>query len=128
MTSATVTFAAPPPGLAPHVDFDLTEVDGADGLFALRASGDESLRLFLVDAETYAPQYSPVIREEQLLEAGLTSGDASQVLLVTWFTTDGPAVNLQAPVVVDHEASRAVQLILDEELPVRHPLTSLTSL
>ena len=45
-----LTFVAPPPGLAPLVDFSLDKIDGADGLYAMHASLDSELRLFLLDA------------------------------------------------------------------------------
>ena len=42
--SIDLTFVAPPPGLAPMVDFALNAIDGAEGLYSLvsrPATGDE---------------------------------------------------------------------------------------
>ena len=58
-------FVTPPPGLAPLTDFHLEEVTGAQGLFTLTAAEEPAVRLFLLDAATYVPHYSPRLSEAQ---------------------------------------------------------------
>jgi flagellar assembly factor FliW len=118
--SATLTFVAPPPGLAPHVEFSLDDVEGAPGLHALRAASDSSIRLFVVEASMYVPDYAPAFTDEHLSDVGAGArGDAS-VLVVTTLDADGPVVNLLAPVLVNTATGAASQVILDgSDWPLR---------
>lgn len=118
--TATLTFVAPPPGLAPHVEFALDEVEGAPGLHALRAAGDAGIRLFVVDASVYVPDYAPAFSEEHLSDVGATSRQDADVLVVTTLDADGPVVNLLAPVLVNPATGAASQVILDgSDFPLR---------
>lgn len=111
--SATLTFVAPPPGLAPHVEFSLDDVDGAPGLHALRASDDENIRLFVVEPGLYLPDYAPAFTDEHLSDVGAASTDDAAILVVTTLDADGPVVNLLAPVLVNPTTGAASQVILD---------------
>src|SRR5690606_32841765 len=88
--TATLTFTAPPPGLAPHVEFSLDDVEGAPGLHALRAAADATVRLFVVEASVFVPDYAPVFTEEHLQDVGAAAPDDASVLVVTTLDDDGP--------------------------------------
>jgi len=121
--SAAVSFVEPPPGLAPHTDFELAPIDGADGLFSLRAAADPGLRVYLVDPRGVVADYAPVLTDEQAAALALASADDALVLLVANPGADGVHVNLLAPVVVNTTTGRAAQVILEgQDLPVRAPL------
>lgn len=111
--TATLTFAAPPPGLAPHVRFTLAEVEGAPGLHALRAADDAGVRLFVVDAAMYVPDYAPSFTEEHLSDVGAATSRDADVLVVATLDAEGPVVNLLAPVLVNSATGAASQVILD---------------
>lgn len=113
LLTTTLTFVAPPPGLSPHVAFQLDDVDGAPGLHALRAVDDPGVRLFVVDAGVYVPDYAPVFSTEQLSEVGAASAEQAELLVVTTLDADGPALNLFAPVLVNPATGAASQVILD---------------
>lgn len=118
--SATLTFVTPPPGLSPHVEFALDDVEGAPGLHALRAASDASIRLFVVEAAMYVPDYAPAFTEDHLSDVGATSGSDASVLVVTTLDDDGPVVNLFAPVLVNAKTGAASQVILDgSDWPLR---------
>lgn len=118
--TATLTFIAPPPGLAPHVEFSLDDVEGAPGLHALRASSDANVRLYVVDASVYVPDYTPTFTEDHLLDVGADAPGQASVLVVTTLDTDGPVVNLLAPVLVNSATGVASQIILDgSDWPLR---------
>jgi flagellar assembly factor FliW len=138
--TAPVAFVAPPFGLEPLVDFVLDEVEGAAGLFALRATGSEAgpgsrsgsgsvsdaaeaVRLFVLDAAVHLPDYSPVLTDEQT--TGLDLHEAAEALLLVVATpaSSGMTVNLLAPVVVNTRTGQAAQLILEgQDWPLRAEL------
>ncbi|WP_194420306.1 flagellar assembly protein FliW [Microbacterium abyssi] len=122
--SAALSFVAPPPGLAPHVEFALTAVDGSDGLFTMRAVDDADLRLYLVDPDTVLHDYAPVLTDEQTAELSLESPDDAMLLVVAHPSAEGVSVNLLAPVVVNRGTGVASQVILEgQDYPLRAPLT-----
>ena len=124
--TASVAFVAPPFGLEPLVDFVLDEVEGAAGLFALRATDASSeVRLYVLDAAVHLPDYSPVLTDEQT--TGLDLRDASEALLLVVATpaASGMTVNLLAPVVVNTRTGAAAQLILEgQDWPLRAELAA----
>lgn len=125
--SRRLTFVASPPGFAPEVNFALSAVDGADGLYSLASeqpSGDTgSLRLFVLDAAVYLPSYSPEISDDQRRQLDLTDAAEALVLIVANSTEAGTTVNLLAPVIVNTRTLRCAQVILEgQNWPVRVPL------
>lgn len=121
--TAALAFVSPPPGLAPHVDFALAPVDGADGLFAMRAVDDDALRLYLVDPQTVLGEYSPVLTDDQVADLALTSSEDAMLLVVAHPSSSGVSVNLLAPIVVNRTTGAAAQVILEEQdYPLRAPL------
>lgn len=121
--TAVVSFVAPPPGLAPHTDFELAPVDGAEGLFSLRAAAEPELRMYLVDPRGVVPDYAPVLTDDQAGALELSSPEDALVLVVANPGADGVHVNLLAPVVVNTATGSAAQVILEgQDLPVRAPL------
>jgi len=118
--TATLTFVTPPPGLSPHVEFALDDIEGAPGLHTLRASSDANVRLFVVEASMYVPDYAPAFTEEHLLDVGAGARADAEVLVVTTLDSDGPVVNLLAPVLVNSATGAATQVILDgSDFPLR---------
>ncbi|WP_434995899.1 flagellar assembly protein FliW [Arthrobacter sp. Ld5] len=115
-------FVTPPPGLAPLTDFHLEEVQGADGLFTLTAAQDTGVRLFLLDAATYVPRYSPRFSDAQRDVLGPDSPDA-HLFVVANPGPAGTTVNLAAPIVLDPATGRCAQLILEgTDYPLRASL------
>ncbi|QAY60088.1 flagellar assembly protein FliW [Microbacterium protaetiae] len=113
--SAVLTFLAPPPGFAPHTDFVLDPVDGADGLFALHATAQPGLRVHLVDPRTVGEEYAPVLPDDQVAALALASPDDALLLVIARPTDEGVSVNLMAPVVVNARSGAAVQVILEDQ-------------
>lgn len=125
--SVRATFLAPPPGFAPEVNFVLSAVDGAEGLYSLKSehgSADAGgLRLFLLDAAVYLPEYQPEISDDQRLQLDLADAAEARVLVVANSTDAGTTVNLLAPIVMNTRTLRCAQVILDgQNWPVRVPL------
>lgn len=127
MSSTALTFLAPPPGLAPEVDFALDTVDGADGLYSLVSAappaGHRSHRLFVLDAAIYLPAYQPEITDEQRNQLDLNDAGEARVLVVANSTETGTTVNLLAPIVLNTRTLQCAQVILEgQDWPVRTPL------
>ena len=121
-----LAFIAPPPGLAPLVDFTLDDVAGAEGLYSLQATQDAGIRLFLLDAAVYLPDYAPVISDEQSVALGLTAPDDAAVLVVANPSAQPVTMNLMAPIVVNRSTGVSAQLILEgQDWPLKAELAAL---
>jgi len=123
--SAVLTFATPPHGLAPHTGFELREVEGAEGLFALESLTNSAIRLFVLDASVYLPDYSPVISDEDSVALDLHRAEDALLLVVANPGGDGTTMNLLAPIVVNATSGASAQIILDgQDFPLRAELTA----
>jgi flagellar assembly factor FliW len=121
--NAALTFATPPHGLAPHTSFDLREIAGADGLYALQSVDDRGIRLFVLDAAVYLPDYSPVISDEDCDKLDLHAPEDALLLVVANPSDEGTTMNLLAPVVVNATSGRSAQVILEgQDWPLRAQL------
>ncbi|MCC3273695.1 flagellar assembly protein FliW [Arthrobacter zhangbolii] len=123
--STGLTFLTPPPGLAPEVHFELEEIDGAAGLFALTAASASggSHRLYVLDASVYLPDYHPEITDDQRRQLDLNTSEDAAVLVVANPALDGTTVNLLAPIVLNVHTGSCAQVILEgQDWPVRAPL------
>lgn len=121
--SAALNFATPPHGLAPHTDFELREIDGAHGLFALQSVSDSSIRLFVLDASVYLPDYAPIISDEDCAKLDVHTAADALVLVVANPTDAGTTANLLAPIVVNASTGASAQIILDgQDYPLRAQL------
>lgn len=118
-----VTFIAPPPGLSPLVDFDLEPVAEADGLYTLRSLEAPDIRLFVIDAPVYLPDYNPEMSVQQLESIGASEASEVRVLVVTTLSEGGPSANLMAPILMHATSGDATQVILDgDDWPLRMQL------
>ncbi|MEO7124186.1 MAG: flagellar assembly protein FliW [Lacisediminihabitans sp.] len=123
--SAALSFIAPPPGFEPAVDFMLDDIEGAHGLYALRPVNDQSVRLFVLDAGIFLPEYTPEISDDQAASLGLVDGDDALVLVVANPSESGTTMNLMAPIVVNSLSGSSAQFILEgEDWPLRAQLTA----
>ena len=122
VSSKTINFARPLPGLPGCEVFTLTEI--SDGLFTLVADDADAVRLFVVDPAQFVVGYEPVIDNVARDTVGLASGDAGLVLTVVHPPVgDASATaNLLAPIVINQQTGAAVQVILDGDWPLRAPL------
>ena len=121
--SGLVTFIAPPPGLSPLLEFDLEPVAEADGLYTLRSLDAPDIRLFVIDAPVYLPDYNPEVSVAQLESIGATETSEVRVLVVTTLSDDGPSANLMAPILLHATSGEATQVILDgDDWPLRMQL------
>jgi flagellar assembly factor FliW len=118
-----VTFISPPPGLSPLLEFDLEPVEDADGLYSLRSLDAPEIRLFVIDAPVYLPNYNPEVSAQQLESIGASEASEVRVLVVATLNDDRPSANLMAPILMHATSGEATQLILEgDDWPLRMPL------
>lgn len=123
--SGLVTFVASPPGLAPLTEFDLEAVADSEGLYTLRALDAPDIRLFVIDAPLYLPDYNPEVTMQQLESIGASETSEVRVLVVTTLADDGPSANLMAPILMHATSGEATQVILEgDNWPLRSPLVA----
>jgi flagellar assembly factor FliW len=122
----SIAFVAGMPGFPAFRDFVLVRIGDQGSLYALTSLAEPDLRfLVLAPGGVFFPDYEPEIDDEALRLLDVT--DASQ-LLVLLVVTAGTGLadataNLLAPIVVDQNTRRAVQVVLNGSgLPVRAPL------
>ncbi|WP_085367405.1 flagellar assembly protein FliW [Leifsonia sp. NCR5] len=123
---SAVSFLAPPPGLEPLVDFELTAVAGAEGLYTLQAAERPEIRLFTIDAARHLPGYSPELPDDKAADLGVSTADEVLALVVVTPSREGSTVNLAAPVLVNRATGAGLQLVLDDDVfPVQAELAAL---
>lgn len=114
----------PLPGLPGRTEYTLQALDDIGVLFAIRSDLNDGpqVRLFLVSPHMFFPTYSPRLPQNVLD----TTASEERVLFVVVRPADHdgqvPTANLLAPLVVDAASGRAVQVVLDEDLPLRAPV------
>ncbi|WP_104201371.1 flagellar assembly protein FliW [Cryobacterium sp. Y29] len=126
--SPLLSFVTPPPGLDPHTDFRLSEIEGAAGLYSLQAAAEPATRMFVLDAGVYLPDYFPVISSEQSDALALLAPVDAIVLVVVNPGKEATTVNLMAPIVVNAITGICAQVILEgQDWPLRAELGALAA-
>lgn len=121
---ARVAVVEPLPGLGGRTAYTLEPLADAVGVLVLR-SDDAAVRLFLADPAAFFPEYSPALPDGLPARLGAASADELRVLVVVHPADDGrgvPTANLLAPLVLAPATGRAVQVVLEADLPLRAPL------
>ncbi|MEU4559952.1 MULTISPECIES: flagellar assembly protein FliW [Actinoplanes] len=116
----TITMAVPMPGFPAHREFVLVRLNDEGLLFALTSVDNPELRFLVAPPEPFFPEYAPEI--ENQVFAALNTKDPDRLLLLTVITagTEETTANLLAPIVVDRDSMRAMQVVLSGSgYPVR---------
>lgn len=124
-TLPVIDFVAPMPGFPDDRRFVLVRLEDTGMLYALTSVDSAGLRFLVVPPAQFFPDYAPEIDDDALAALGVSDGDGLLVLLVVT-AGDGvedATVNLMAPIVLDQQSRRAVQLVLSRSgLSVRQKL------
>ena len=116
----TITMAVPMPGFPAHREFVLVRLNEDGLLYAFTSIQDPELRFLVAPPEPFFPDYAPEIDEEVF--AALNTKDPDRLLLMVVITAgvDETTANLMAPIVVDRDSLRAIQVVLSGSgYPVR---------
>ena len=122
-------FVEAPPGMAALTGFELSALDDAGLLFALRASEQPDIRLFAVPPQPYFPTYEPPLSADARDAIGLGDEDEPVLLVIVHPGADAAhTANLLAPVAVNPRTGSAAQVVLEDgDWPLRAPLGSTTA-
>ncbi|WP_242624824.1 flagellar assembly protein FliW [Krasilnikovia cinnamomea] len=115
-----IEMAAPMAGFPAHRQFVLVRLNDEGLLYAFTSVQDPSLRFLVAPPEPFFPDYAPEIDNEAL--AALNNQDPDRVLVMVVITagTEETTANLMAPIIVDRDTRRAMQVILQgSKMPVR---------
>jgi flagellar assembly factor FliW len=116
----TITMAVPMPGFPAHREFVLVRLNDDGLLYAFTSIHDPELRFLVAPPEPFFPDYAPEIENEVF--SALNTTDPDRLLLMTVITAgvDETTANLLAPIVVDRDTMRAMQVVLSGSgYPVR---------
>jgi flagellar assembly factor FliW len=116
----TIDMAVPMPGFPRHRQFVLVRLNDEGLLYAFTSIEDPELRFLVAPPEPFFPDYAPEIEEEVF--AALNTKDPDRLLLLVVITAgvNETTANLLAPIVVDRDSRRAMQVILNgSTMPVR---------
>lgn len=120
---STLVAATPFPGLDTAGIFELTAVDGAQGLYSLESAQVAGLRLFVLDADLHLPEYNPVFTDAQRTLVGEPDAADRSVLVVVNTADQDPTVNLLAPILINDITGYCAQVILEgQDWDLRAPL------
>lgn len=103
-----ISFREPLAGLGSFTEYDFAPLDGARDTYTLRASAQPAIRLFVVDAAAYLPDYVAELDRPADRESG--------VFLVVTPHTDGVTVNLLAPILIDPVTRTGEQVIATNDI------------
>jgi len=123
----TIDLATPMPGFPAHRQFALVRLNEQGLLYAFTSIEDPSLRFLVAPPEPFFPDYAPEIDDEVF--AALNTKDPDRLLLMVVITAgvDETTANLLAPIVVDRDTRRAMQVILNGTgLPTRAVMSRLS--
>ncbi len=116
----TIDLAVPMPGFPRHRQFVLVRLNDEGLLYAFTSIEDPELRFLVAPPEPFFPDYAPEIEDEVF--AALNTKDPDRLLLLVVITAgvNETTANLLAPIVVDRDSRRAMQVILSGTgMPVR---------
>jgi flagellar assembly factor FliW len=108
----TISMAVPMPGFPAHREFVLVRLNEDGLLYAFTSIQDPELRFLVAPPEPFFPDYAPEIENEVF--SALNTRDTDRLLLLTVITAgvEETTANLLAPIVVDRDSMRAMQVVL----------------
>lgn len=117
-----ITFAAPIFGFEHLTKFAVLMDDTLDGEFVwLQSAEDSSVCFVLASPAKLIPGYAPQLSDEVKQTLGEGTYELWNVMVVAE-DFKASTVNLKSPVVFNLSSNTAMQTILEDSFPIRHPL------
>lgn len=115
-----IDMAVPMPGFPAHREFVLVRLNDEGLLYAFTSVDDPSLRFLVAPPEPFFPDYAPEIENEVFAALNTKDPDRLLVMVVITAGVNETTANLLAPIIVDRDSHRAMQVVLaGSNLPVR---------
>ncbi|MEV6600694.1 flagellar assembly protein FliW [Actinoplanes sp. NPDC051346] len=115
-----IDMAVPMPGFPALRQFVLVRLHEEGLLYAFTSIQNPELRFLVAPPEPFFPDYAPEIENEVF--AALNTKDPDRLLAMVVITagTEETTANLLAPIIIDRDSRRAMQVVLTgSNLPVR---------
>jgi flagellar assembly factor FliW len=115
-----IDMALPMPGFPAHRQFVLVRLNEEGLLYAFTSVDDPELRFLVAPPEPFFPDYAPEIENEVFAALNTKDPDRLLVMVVITAGVDETTANLLAPIIVDRDSRRAMQVVLTgSNMPVR---------
>ena len=115
-----IDMAVPMPGFPAHRQFVLVRLNDEGLLYAFTSIEDPELRFLVAPPEPFFPDYAPEIENDVLAALNTKDPDRLLVMVVITAGVNETTANLLAPIIVDRDSRRAMQVILNGSgMPVR---------
>ncbi|GID96762.1 flagellar assembly protein FliW [Amorphoplanes digitatis] len=116
----TIDMASPMAGFPAHRQFVLVRLNEQGLLYAFTSTQDPNIRFLVAPPEPFFPDYAPEIENDVLAALNTKDPDRLLVMVVITAGVEETTANLLAPIIVDRDSRRAMQVILqDSGMPVR---------
>jgi flagellar assembly factor FliW len=115
-----IDMAMPMPGFPAHRQFVLVRLNDEGLLYAFTSVDNPKLRFLVAPPEPFFPDYAPEIENDVLAALNTKDPDRLLVMVVITAGVNETTANLLAPIIVDQDSHRAMQVILsDSTMQVR---------
>lgn len=101
------------------------DADNADAaIMWLQSMEEPEFALPVIEPPMITDTYNPMVNDEHLMPVGELAED--QIYLLVTITVppqiEKMSVNLKAPIVINMENNKAVQIIVEDDYPVKYPI------
>ncbi|GAA3335679.1 hypothetical protein GCM10020358_04910 [Amorphoplanes nipponensis] len=115
-----IDMAVPMPGFPAHRQFVLVRLNDNGLLYAFTSVDDPNLRFLVAPPEPFFPDYAPEIENDVFAALNTKDPDRLLVMVVITAGVNETTANLLAPIIVDRDSRRAMQVVLTgSDMPVR---------
>jgi len=115
-----IDMAVPMPGFPAHRQFVLVRLNDDGLLYAFTSIDDPELRFLVAPPEPFFPDYAPEVESEVFAALNTKDPDRLLVMVVITAGVNETTANLLAPIIVDRDSHRAIQVVLNgTDMPVR---------
>ena len=116
----TISMAVPMAGFPAHQEFALVRLHDEGLLYALTSIRDPEIRFLVAPPEPFFPDYAPELENEVFAALNTKDPDRLLIMVVISAGTTETTANLLAPIVIDRDSRRAMQVVLNgSAMPIR---------
>lgn len=117
-----LTFKQPIFGFEEYTKYVLiSDADMGSGICWLQSVENQDICFILMDPQEITPDYAPSISQEALLTLQAVPQDPLDCWVITVIgkTFQESTVNLKSPILMNHKTNYAMQIILEQDYPIR---------